>query len=61
MGIVVSVNLEKAYGNAPPPCIKPQNEMSTEEPRELELMKRKIVQVASWLLCLVIVPYVGSE
>ncbi len=51
MGIVVSVNLAKAYGNAPPPCI-----VSTEEPTELEFMKKKIVQLGAWLLCLVIVP-----
>ncbi len=56
MGIVVSVNLAKAYVNAPPPCIKSQNEMSTEEPRKLELMKMTVVHVATWLLCLVIVP-----
>ncbi len=51
MGIVLSANLAKAYGNAPPPCI-----VSTEESSELELMKKKIVQVGAWLLCLVIVP-----
>ncbi len=51
MGIVVSVNLAKAYGNAPPACI-----VYTEEPRELELMSKKIVQVSAWLLCSVIVP-----